>query len=88
MGEYGVITEINGPWRDINRPPLLFFGIDPRGLWVFLLWVFVPNQFTFGVAVVCLLLLTVIERHGWSIGVAYRFARSWLGHHRKVIKVD
>ncbi len=84
----GQITEIAGPWRDINRAPLLMRDLDPKGLWVFLVWVLIPNTYTFAFSMSILLLLWQLERRGWNMQVLIRYASSWMNDHVFRIKVD
>ncbi len=75
---------IQRPWRYINRRPLLPYGVDPRGMWVLVLLLFVPNMGMLVVAVTVLTVLTIVERRGWSPEMGLRFLQSWLIDHRQV----
>lgn len=64
-------------WRDTARPAQ-FFGIDAFAVYPFLLFMLHMKWWTFILAIVAMIALAVLSRHGFTLPVFYRVVRSYL----------
>ena len=64
-------------WRNTQRP-VRFFALDARSSFVVLLVLLHIRLWTFGLAVVVMLVFWFLERRGLSFNAALRALRRWL----------
>ena len=63
------------PWRDTMRP-VRFYAIDARLLVPLTVWLFLPNRWTTGAAVLAAVAFRAAEARGYRFRAAWRAVRA------------
>lgn len=79
------VRVVEAHWRDTARPTK-FWIFDFRAAFPVLLWLLHIRLWTFVVAVVAIIGLSLLERFGFSVVVFLRWFRSALAGRRKVAR--
>jgi len=62
-------------WRETGRQPRVF-GLDARSMFMLIVWILVPNMFTFSLCCISMLIFYAIERFGLTFSMAFRRLRT------------
>lgn len=77
-------TDIYSHWRDSALVPR-FFTIDARAAFFILIFMVRPNWYTFGVVVVVMAILSILNYYRVSLMASFRLLRGFLTGSKKII---
>lgn len=75
----------NTHWRDSARP-VKFFVWDGRAVFPFVLMLFYPTWWTFGISFFLMFFLSILNRYGFTPRVFFRWLRNLLGGSHKTAR--